>query len=210
MPEIVYVLVNQAMPGLIKIGRTYGDTVEVRMRQLDSTGVPLPFECFYAAEVESAAKVERAIHEAFEDQRVRRNREFFRLSPDKPRAVIRLLEIRDVTPSVDVVSEPGDQEALNQARKRRSVFRFSMVGIKPGAMLQSVFDESITCSVKDDRWITFRGAEDSLSNSASVIAKEKGINWQSIAGPAYWKFEGRTLAEMREEAEPFVEDEHPE
>lgn len=77
MPERIYVLVNQAMPGLIKIGRTSGDDVEARMRQLDTTGIPLPFECFYAAEVADAARVERAIHEAFEDHRVRRNREFF-------------------------------------------------------------------------------------------------------------------------------------
>lgn len=205
MPEVVYVLVNQSMPGLIKIGRTT-DIVESRMRQLDSTGVPLPFECFYAAEVQDAGRVERAIHEAFEDQRVRRNREFFRLSPDKPRAIIRLLEVREVTPTTDVVSEPGDQEALNQARQRRSVFRFGMVGIKPGTELQSVFDENITCTVKDDRWVIFRGQEESLSKSASIIAREKGFNWASIAGPTYWKFEGKTLAEMREEAEPLLEE----
>lgn len=200
MPDIVYVLVNQAMPGLIKIGRTSGDSVESRMRSLDTTALPLPFECFYAAEVSDAARVERAIHEAFEDHRVRRNREFFRLSPDKPNAVIKLLEIVDVTPRADVVSEPGDQEALNEARSRKSNFRFSMVGLKPGTELQSVFDENITCQVKDDRRVIFRGEEDSLSNSALIIAREKGYNWPSVAGTIYWKFEGKTLNELRESA----------
>lgn len=199
---MVYVLVNQSMPGLIKIGRTSGDSVESRMRSLDTTALPLPFECFYAAEVADPSKVERAIHEAFEDHRVRKNREFFRLSPDKPKAIIKLLEISDVTPKNDIVSEPGDQEALDLARRRRSNFRFSMVGIKPGTELQSVFDESITCAVKDDRWVLFRGQEESLSNSALIVAGEKGYNWSSIAGPAYWKFEGRTLAELREETLP--------
>lgn len=80
MLGIVYVLVNQAMPGLIKIGQT-ADNIETCMRQLDTSGVPLPFECSYAAEVNDANRVERALHEAFEDQRVRRNREFFELSP---------------------------------------------------------------------------------------------------------------------------------
>ncbi len=198
MPDIIYVLVNQAMPGLIKIGKTNGESVEVRMRSLDTSGLPLPFECFYAAEVPDASRAERAMHEAFEDHRVRRNREFFRLSPDKPKAVIKLIEIRDVTPKVDVVSEPGDREALDQARKRKSSFRFGMVGLKPGA-LTSVFDDTITCTVKDDRWVIFRGQEDSLSNSALTIAKEKGCNWSAVAGLEYWKYEGRTLSEMREE-----------
>lgn len=203
MPDIVYVLINQSMPGLIKIGRTSGESVEARMRSLDTTALPLPFECFYAAEVLDAVRVERAIHEAFEDHRVRRNREFFRLSPDKPRAIIKLLELRDVTLRGDVVSEPGDQEALNQARSRRSNFRFSMVGISPGAVLQSVFDEDITCVVKDDRRVVFRSEEDSLSNSALTIAKEKGYDWPTVAGPSYWKYEGKTLTELRDDSTPL-------
>ena len=39
---IVYILTNEAMPGYVKIGRTDGDLAG-RVRQLNSTGVPLPF-----------------------------------------------------------------------------------------------------------------------------------------------------------------------
>jgi T5orf172 domain len=198
MGGIVYVLVNQSMPGLIKIGIT-AENIETRMRQLDTSGVPLPFECFYAAEVANPALVERALHEAFEDQRVRQNREFFELSPDKPKVVIKLLELRDVTPRVDIVSAPGDQEALNQARRRRSRFRFSSVGISQGAELHSAFDDAVTCIVKDDTSVVFRNEEHSLSSSALIIAKENGYDWPSIAGPVYWKYQGRTLSEIREE-----------
>lgn len=199
MPDIVYILVNEAMPGLVKIGRTNDDSVETRMRQLDSTGTPLPFECFYASEVEDAGRVERAIHTAFGDQRVRPNREFFRLSPDKPKAIFQLLELRNVTPRIDVVAEPGDQEALDQAKTRAPNFRFSMVGIKPGTELQSVFDETITCTVKDDRKVVFRGEEQSLSGAALLVAQEKGYAWRQIAGPNYWKYNGRTLTELRDD-----------
>ena len=52
MADIVYVLTNEAMPGLVKIGLT-ADTVEARLTQLSShTGVPLAFECYFAAEVQ--------------------------------------------------------------------------------------------------------------------------------------------------------------
>tara|TARA_B100000780_G_scaffold162481_1_gene113595 strand:+ start:237 stop:377 length:141 start_codon:yes stop_codon:yes gene_type:complete len=41
----VYVLTNDSMPGLVKIGRTSG-SIEKRMRDLYKTGVPIPFNCF--------------------------------------------------------------------------------------------------------------------------------------------------------------------
>ena len=47
MSEIVYVLTNESMEGLVKIGRT-STGVEQRIRELDNTSVPLPFQCFYA------------------------------------------------------------------------------------------------------------------------------------------------------------------
>jgi T5orf172 domain len=193
---VVYVLTNQAMPELIKIGFTDGP-IEDRMRQLDTTGMPLPFECFYAVEVDNAKDVEKALHEAFGDRRIRDRREFFRLTPDKPSAILRLFEKRNVTPVTDVIEEPGDATALAEARQRRPVFRFSMVGIKPGEELTSVFDETIKSVVRDDRWITFRGAEDSLSSSAGKIAKEKGYNWAAIQGAQYWMFNGKSLTELR-------------
>jgi hypothetical protein len=62
MSGIVYVLINAAMPGLVKIGITETN-VEDRIRTLDNTSVPIPFECFYAAQVTDPLKVEKAIHE---------------------------------------------------------------------------------------------------------------------------------------------------
>lgn len=196
MPDVVYVLTNPAMPGLVKIGITER-TIEQRLRELDQTGVPLPFECFYAAEVTNCRDVERALHEAFDDHRVRRSREFFRLSPEKPRAIVRLLEQREVTPGGDVVETPEDQRALNEERRRRSRFRFEEIGIAPGAQLVSVFDETITATVHDSRKILFRDQITSLTSAALMIAAENGRRWSAIQGPAYWKYEGRTLADWR-------------
>ena len=55
---IVYVLTNAAMPKMVKIGRT-GNDIDQRLSQLYSTGVPLPFECAYAAKVADMDKVEK-------------------------------------------------------------------------------------------------------------------------------------------------------
>ena len=78
MPNIIYVLTNEAMPGLVKIGFTE-DSVVNRMRQLTAhAGVPLPFECYYAAEVDDTTRVERILHQLFSEARVNPKREFFR------------------------------------------------------------------------------------------------------------------------------------
>ena len=54
---IVYILTNECMPDTIKIGIT--ENLEQRIRQLDNSSVALPFECYYAVEVEDASIIEK-------------------------------------------------------------------------------------------------------------------------------------------------------
>lgn len=200
MPDIVYVVTNPAMPGLVKIGITQ-KSIEQRLRELDQTGVPLPFECFYAAAVSDCRAVERALHEAFDDHRVRKSREFFRLSPEKPRAIIRLLAIAEVTPGMDIVETEDDQRALDQERARRSKFDFVSANIPMGAELVSVFDDATTCTVAEPTKVLFRGQLMSVSGSALAIAHEHGFQWKAIQGTVYWKYDGKTLDEHRQSEE---------
>ena len=55
MEGSVCVLTNPAMPNMVKIGKTTRN-VELRLADLYSTGVPLPFECEYAAKVKDVDK----------------------------------------------------------------------------------------------------------------------------------------------------------
>ena len=120
MSGIVYCLTNPAMPSYVKIGTT--TNLESRLRQLDNTSTPLPFECIYAVEVENAEEVERLLHETFGDQRVRKSREFFEVGEDRGAAAMQLTGGRNVTPVDDVVEDVESQVALNVARKRREHF----------------------------------------------------------------------------------------
>ena len=89
---IVYVLTNQAMDSYVKVGRTGGSSpqdVLARMKQLDNTSVPLPFDCEYAAVVDDFDNVEKALLTAFEDRRLR-NREFlYDVAPHRIKAILR-------------------------------------------------------------------------------------------------------------------------
>ncbi len=76
MEGTVYVLTNPAMTNMVKIGKMTRN-VELRIADLYSTDVPLPFECEYAAKVKDVDETEKAFHIAFFPNRVNPKREFF-------------------------------------------------------------------------------------------------------------------------------------
>ena len=119
MPNIVYVLTNPAMPGIVKIGMTDSPDVQQRMNSLYSTGVPLPFDCVIAREIEGigAAEIELALHTAFGPYRTTPSREFFEIEPEQAEVLLRVMPGRDVTPRVaDQSAElyPDDRKASSE------------------------------------------------------------------------------------------------
>ena len=74
---IVYLLINEAMPGLVKIGKTTRNDPQLRVDELYNSSVPVPFECVLAMRVDDPSSVELALHTAFGPQRVNPRREFF-------------------------------------------------------------------------------------------------------------------------------------
>ncbi|NCS98866.1 GIY-YIG nuclease family protein [Candidatus Parcubacteria bacterium] len=195
MNEIIYVLINEAMPGYVKVGIT--TNLEQRIRSLDTTSVPLPFEVFYAATVQDSKFVERQIFEAFLDKRVRSSREFFQISPEQAVAIIKLVEIENVTPKQDFVENQEDQKALNEARTRRSAFNFKMVNVPVGAELSFAHDPEIKSTVADNKMVMFENELMSLSGAAQKILD---VEWP-VQGPLYWIYEGETLDERRRKME---------
>ena len=182
------------MPGIIKIGWT-DNAVEQRMKELDTTGTPLPFTCFYAKRVDDPRFVESKLHEAFDEFRIRENREFFRMSADQAKAALEIASGEDVTPKDDVVENESDRAALNRERNRNR-FNFAQVGIEPGEILEFKKDPSITAKVIENDQIEFRGAKTSLSPAALIIVQEMGYKWTKIAGPQFWMYKGKTLYEL--------------
>ncbi len=78
----VYVLSNRTMPGLVKIGFTRR-TTRLRADELSgATGVPVPFDIEFSRKVAFPDKVEEIVHHRLRSDRVNKNREFFRVSPD--------------------------------------------------------------------------------------------------------------------------------
>lgn len=201
----IYVMTNDAMPGYVKIGRTT-NTLEQRMKDLDTTGVPLPFRCHYAVEVDDHEVKEKLIHDGFADHRVRQNREFFELAPERAMAILKALGGQEVPITNSMIDESG-QVLLDTPQTERIVnkgkFTFKELQIPIGAEL--VFTRSFPdgqerkCTVADDiRHVTYRGETLTLSKLALKLMHELGYNWSTIQGPAFFKYDDEILSERRD------------
>lgn len=116
--EIVYVLANPSMPGLLKIGKTTQSDVNSRIAQLYSTGVPVPFECLYAVEVDDCSKVEAALHIAFGPSRVNPNREFLKIDDEQAIAILKLLKQKEVTPKISEALDSNVSQVEKDSEKK--------------------------------------------------------------------------------------------
>ena len=200
---IVYILTNQSMPETIKIGIT--DNLERRIKELDNTSTPLPFECYYAVEVVDASTIEKKIHNGLDDVRVRKNREFFNTSSEQAKSILEIAEVmggKNVTPREDIVETEEDKQALEEERTRRKQrFNFLMLNLEPGTELHFIKDKTITCKIHNNTQIEFRNEITWLSPAAETILREMGYSAPSVAGPLYWTYQGQTLADLRRENE---------
>ena len=192
----VYILTNEAMPGYIKIGLT-DKPVPERVLGLDNTSVAVPFQCYYAARVDNNQKIERALHTAFGDFRVRPNREFFKMDPYKVKAILEVLAIEDVTPKNELVATAEDAQALRTVGIKAGRFRFSSAGIPIGATLNFVKDLNLISIVEEDSWVVFEGVKHSLTTAALEALKKCGYNWSSVQGPEYWLYNGESVGSLR-------------
>ena len=206
MTNIIYVLVNEAMPGLVKIGLTT-DNVESRISQLSMhSGIPLPFECYFAAEVKDCAKLEKTLHQLFSEYRINPKREFFKIDPEKVVLAISIGEFKEITPGA-VEIDKEEQQALAKAKARRPRIKLEALGIKSGDILTCSRDENITAAVVDGGKVDFQGEILSLSAAALKALHSLGYSTPAASGSDYWMFEGELLDERRNrmEAEQFDE-----
>lgn len=214
MTGIVYVLTNESMPGLVKIGTA--TNLKQRLQSLYTTGIPLPFDLHHAVVVEDAAQVEQDLHEAFAPHRINPKREFFEMSPERVVAAMRLTRGESVgrdhvvegteeeveKPEVTEITD-ADINALNQRVNRRPPFVFTREGIPIGETLTFSRDKTITATVVAPKWIEYDGQKMTLSGSALKILREQ-YNWAEdsrAAGADYWEYEGELLSERRKRIE---------
>jgi len=196
--QIVYALTNSAMPGLVKIGKTTQTDISIRMGQLYSTGVPVPFECVYAVQVDNCTKVESALHVAFGPNRINPNREFFKIDPEQAIAVLKLLGPNDATEKIQKELNENVSQAEKDSGdklKKRPNMDFHEMGIPDGSVLNFVDDETVTVVIQGAKKVIYDGNAISLTAATRSIL---GLDY-SIQPSPKWKFKGRLLRDIYEE-----------
>lgn len=153
MNQIVYILKNESMPEYVKIGFTCDD-IKKRLKGLDRTGVPLPFEIYYAAIVEDAKKEEKWLHSIFADRRARNSREFFKMNPEHATLALKRVAIREVKIDSGLTTE--QEKEVDAVKERRSRFHFAHYGIPIGSKLAFTRDSNIVAEVVENDKICFR------------------------------------------------------
>jgi T5orf172 domain len=202
MKGLVYLLINPAMPGIVKIGLTTRGDMKQRLQELFTTGVPVPFDCVFACEVDNCDEVERALHIAFGPNRIHPKREFFQLEPEQPLAILKLFQKKETTDEVNHVldgsSTPLDREAGEKLKKqRRPPLDFYVMGIPDGSVLSfHGTEEEKTAAVCSNKKVRYNGKEYSLTQLTSELM---GLDY-SIQPTPHWSYHGRSLLDIYNEA----------
>ena len=189
--EIVYVLSNEGMPNLIKIGKTQRKDLQARMSELYSTGVPFPFECLWAGEVKDCTRIESIIHNAFRDKRVNPKREFFNVAPDQVIPLLKELSINELTTAVEEALASNVTEEEKKATKQfhRPKLNFEEMNIPIDATLVYVKDSDITVKVVSLNKVLYNSEEYSLS----ALTKSLLDLPYYVSPTRYWTYEGKNL-----------------
>lgn len=199
---IVYAITNKYMPGLLKIGCTHRVDLNMRMRELYNTSVPVQFDCACALrmKLDYVDYLENLLHDTFEDRRINPKREFFEMAPEK---VISLMRgfcafgfAEDVTSefNADLQKENDADHAFEAEMKRKPNLDFHKMGLQNGDRIYFINDPSITCTIASERKVII-GNENPMSLT-SVTQGLLKMN-RPIRPTGYWQTEsGVNLQEL--------------
>lgn len=210
-PGYVYILTNPSFRSdWIKIGKT-SRTVEERMRDLDTTSVPKPFEVFATMKTVKFNEVEHLLHRTIDrlsDFRIRPNREFFNIDPYKAldifKDIAKVIDDAEIWTAPNVLDDAGNDGQTCSNGERRSRFKFSMCDIQIGEEI--TFDPlGIKVKVASDDSVEFEGSTYKLSPFVRTFMPEDRRNESgAYQGAKYFSYNGQVLDDIRKARESEV------
>ena len=215
----VYILTNPSFrEDWVKIGKT-SRSVKERVNDLDNTAVPLPFQIYATIQTAKYNEVEKMVHKMIdklnEHLRVRKNREFFNVTPEKALSIF--YDIKEIVDDA-VITVYKDNKPINTQEvdfsgiekdkpvdtPKRSRFKFSMVGIPIGEMITFV-PTGIQVRIASDDTVEYEGRIYKLSPFVGTFMPEDKRNHSgAYQGAKFFSYKGKILDELRTEMEAPV------
>ncbi len=193
----VYLLTNESMPGLVKIGFTER-TVEERIEELSRpTGVPRKFDCFFAVKVENAESVEKKIHDGLKDFRYL-YKEFFKIAPERVRSLMQLPEHEVYVPNG---TTDGSEEQLVD-RPNLPRLNLKAAGLEVGNELLFSRDRVISVIIKSSDKVQYQNEDMSLAQATKLVFSSRGEKWRAGAASEFWMFGEDILSELITRVDP--------
>ncbi len=215
----VYILTNPSFKeDWVKIGKT-SRSVEERVNDLDNTAVPLPFQIYATIQTAKYNEVEKMVHKMMdklnEHLRVRKNREFFNVTPEKALSIF--YDIKEVVDDAVITvykdNKPIDPQDIDSSETekgdsvctpKRGRFKFSMVGIPIGEMITFV-PTGIQVRVASDDTVEYEGRIYKLSPFVgSFMPEDKRNHSGAYQGAKFFSYKGKILDDLRTEMEALL------
>ncbi len=212
----VYILTNPSFrEDWVKIGKSMRP-VDVRSKELDNTAVPLPFQIYATIQTAKYNEVEKMVHKMIdklnEGLRVRKNREFFNVTPEKALSIFYDIKeiVDDAVITVYKDNKPIAPQKVDSSETekgepvdtpKRSRFKFSMVGIPIGEMITFV-PTGIQVRIANDDTVEYEGRIYKLSPFVGTFMPEDKRNHSgAYQGAKFFSYKGKILDELRLEIE---------
>lgn len=215
---VIYILTNPSFPAFVKIG--YTDDMESRLVQLNRTEcTPFAFRVYATYDVETRLSDKR-VHDIIDKLNpglraidyvdgVERKREFYEMSAEDAFSILEAIaeiNAREENLHLWELSDKEleeEQEALEvDERRKERLAPFSFDKCNIGIGEEIVFTcrgnehSGTACIVTSNKKVEYNGREWSLSDLAGTLTGRV-----SVAGPRYFKYNGRWLNDIRAEIE---------
>lgn len=193
----VYIFTNPSMQDCIKVG--HAKDLKRRLKNLDTTSIPTPFEPYFAVRTAKYKELERVIHRELDkltDTRTRKNREFFNIAPEIVRDMIlnisSLLDDREIENFGNETAEDA-KNANGSVRPMSSPTTFAMLGVPVGTELAPITSEYPKVKTVDNiNQVQLENGEVKAISRAVVDATGRSLN-----GFSCYRYKGEVLSNIR-------------
>ena len=195
---VIYILTNPSFPEYVKIG--YADDIGRRLKELNrSECTPFAFRLYAYYEVATRLS-DIKIHEMIDKlnpnlrsiddiEGKKRIREFYAMDAEEAYSILEsIATINGLEKNLHKVKPTNEESAEEKEANivRLEAFKFSMCGLKEGAELEFINDNSKKCYVVSEKKVKYQEEEYSLSALAQKLLDKP----YQVAGPHYFKYNG--------------------